>query len=79
MDAGQVAVQDEHVVGVQVQLDGGVRAIVGDIGGDALITQALGDVIGQPPGILGDQDPHRAPPAAASWAAGPAERRRAGR
>jgi hypothetical protein len=38
VDAGQVAVQDEHVVGVQVQLEGGVRAVAGDIGGDALIT-----------------------------------------
>src|SRR5712691_9418845 len=66
VDAGQVAVQDEHVVGVQVQLGGGVGAVVGDVGGDALVTQALGDVVGQPPDILGDQDPHRAPPATAS-------------
>ncbi len=63
VDAGQVPVQDEYIVGIEVQLDGGVRAVVGDIGGDALITQALGDVVGQPPDILRDQDPHRALPA----------------
>ena len=34
-------------------------AVVGDVDGHALVAQALGDVVGQPPDVLGDQDPHR--------------------
>ena len=68
---GQVPVQDEHVVVVEVELEGGVHAVVGDVDGHALITQALGDVVGQPPDILGDQDPHRAAPARPAGLVGP--------
>jgi hypothetical protein len=34
VDAGQVPVQHEHVVGIQIQLGSSVRAAVGDIGSD---------------------------------------------
>src|SRR6202034_2856027 len=70
VDAGQVPVQYDYVVGIEAELEGGVGAVVGDVGRDALVAQALGDIVGQPPDVLGDQHPHRAPPATASCAVG---------
>jgi len=72
MHAGQVPVEDEHVVGVHVEFEEGVRAIVGDVGGYALVAQALSDVVGEPLDVLGDQDPYPGTPAAAGWAGAPA-------
>jgi hypothetical protein len=59
----QVTVEHQHVVVVQVELEGGVHAVIGDVDGHALIAQAFGDIVGQPLDILGDQDPHRPDPA----------------
>ena len=43
VDAGQVAVEDDHVVGVDVEFGRGFQPVVGDVHGHALIAQALGD------------------------------------
>jgi hypothetical protein len=37
VQAGQIAVEDGDVVGVDVELDGGVEAVVGDVHGHALV------------------------------------------
>ena len=47
VDAGEVAVQDDDVVGVEVELRGGVEAVVGDVDGHALVAQAFGDRVGE--------------------------------
>ncbi len=39
MDAGEVAVEYDDVVGVKVDLGGGGVAVVGDVDGDPLVTQ----------------------------------------
>ena len=44
---GRSRVQDDDVVGVQQRLLDSGRAVVGDVRADALIAQAVGDVIGQ--------------------------------
>ena len=58
VDPGQVPVQYDDVVAVDVQLGGGVEPGVGDVDGHALVSQALGDVVGQSPHVFGDQHPH---------------------
>ena len=60
MDAGQVTVQDHDVVGAQQRLLDGGRAVVGHVRADALIAQAVGDVVGQFGLILDHEHPHGA-------------------
>jgi hypothetical protein len=58
VDPGQVPVQDHHVVEVhQGLLDSG-RPVVGHVRADALVTQAVGDVVGQLGLILDHQHTH---------------------
>ena len=60
MDAGQVTVQDDDVVLIdQGLLDGG-RAVVGHVRSDALVAQAVGDVVGQFGLIFDHEHPHAA-------------------
>jgi hypothetical protein len=61
VDAGQVSVQYDDVVAVDVQLGGGVEPGVGDVDGHALVSEALGDVVGQSPHVFDDQHPHGHP------------------
>jgi hypothetical protein len=60
VDARQVTVEDDDVVGVQQRLLDGGRAVVGDIRADALVAQAVGDVVGQFGLILDHEHPHAA-------------------
>ena len=60
VDAGQVTVQDDDVVGVQQRLLDGGRAVVGHVRADALVAQAVGDVVGQFGLILDHEHPHEA-------------------
>src|SRR6516165_5064243 len=55
---GQVAVEDDDVIGVDVELGRRVPAFVRHINGHAVIPQALGDAIGQALCVLDDQHPH---------------------
>ncbi len=58
MQARKVAVEDHDVVRVQVELGGGVQAVVRDVDRHALVAQALGDHRGEGAGVLDDQHPH---------------------
>ena len=60
VDAGQVTVQDDDIVGVQQRLLDGGRAVVGHVRADALVAQAVGDVVGQFGLILDHEHPHGA-------------------
>ena len=73
VDAGQVAVEHDHVVAVQVQLGQGVGAVVADVDGHPLVPQAAGDGGGQHGLVLDDQHPHAAPPWAPAWPGQPAQ------
>ena len=63
MDAGQVAVEDDHVVGVDVEFGRRFQPVAGDVDGHALVSQALGDPVGEGAGVLGHQDSHAGTPA----------------
>src|SRR5467141_3154689 len=43
VDAGQVAVEDDDVVGGRVELRRGVQAVVGDVGGESVVSESFGD------------------------------------
>src|SRR5216683_2092438 len=58
VDTGQVAVEDDHVVGVDVESGRGFQPVAGDVHGHALVSQALGYPVGKGAGVLGHQDPH---------------------
>ena len=58
MHAGEVAVQHDHVVGVEVELGSAGESVVGDVDGHALVAQALGDQVRELRLVLDDQDPH---------------------
>ena len=58
VDPGQVPVQDDDVVGVQQRLLDPGRAVVGHVRADALVPQAVGDVVGQLGLILDHEHPH---------------------
>src|SRR6202042_1772851 len=59
----KVAIEHDDVVGGKVQLGDRVEPVVGHVDGHALVAQALGDVVGQPRHVLGDEDPHEPTPA----------------
>jgi hypothetical protein len=61
VDAGQVPVQYDDLITVEVQLGGGVQPVISDVDSHALVSQALGDVVGQSPHVLDDQHPHGTP------------------
>jgi hypothetical protein len=58
VEPGKVPVEDEHVVGDEVQLRDRVESVVRDVDGHALVAETLGDVVRQPRHVLHDKDPH---------------------
>jgi hypothetical protein len=58
VDPGQVPVQYDDVVLIEQGLLEGGRAVVGDVRADALVAQAVGDVVGQFGLILHHEHPH---------------------
>ena len=63
MDARQVPVEDDHIVGVDVELGRGFQPVAGDVHCHALVAQALGQYVGEGPRVLGHQHSHSATPA----------------
>lgn len=55
---GQIAVQEEHVVVVHGKAFQSGIPVVHDVDGERLLTQPLGDGVGQHPLVLGDQHSH---------------------
>jgi hypothetical protein len=45
MQAGEVSVEDDDVVGVDVRLDGPLEAVVGDVDSEPLVAQTLDDIV----------------------------------
>ena len=70
VDAGEVAVENDDVVGVEVDLRGGFEAVVGDVDGHALVAQSFGDPVGVAGHVLDDEDPHLIVAASCGTAAG---------
>ncbi len=62
MDSGEIAIEYDHVVGVQVELGGGFVAVVGDIDRDALVTEPLGDAVGKARHVLDHEHLHAGGP-----------------
>ena len=58
VDAGEVAVEDDDVVGVDVELRDGFVAVVGDVDGDPLVAQSFRDPVGVARHVLDDEDSH---------------------
>ena len=58
VELGQVAVEDDDVVGDDARLDQRGCAVVGDVDGHALAAQAAGDGAGQPAFVFGDEHSH---------------------
>jgi len=61
VDARQVSVQYDDVVAVDVQLWRRLRARSRRCRRPSLVSQALGDVVGQSPHVLNDEHPHGKP------------------
>ncbi len=58
VDAGEVAVEDDDLVWVDVELRRGFVAVVGDIRGDPLVAEPFGNPVCVAGHVLDDQDPH---------------------
>ena len=58
MQAGEVAVEHDYVVGVEVEPGGAGEPVVGDVDGHALVAEALADQVRELRLVLDDQDPH---------------------
>ena len=58
MQAGEVAVEHDDVVGVEVEFGGAGESVVGDVDGHALVAQPLGDQVRELRLVLDDQNPH---------------------
>jgi hypothetical protein len=69
VDAWQVTVEDDHVVGVDVELGRGLEPVVGCVHGHALVAQAFDQDVGERACVLDHQDPHAETPARAVEAA----------
>ena len=63
-DAWQAAVQHDHVVAMEGEFASRLSAVVGHVGGYALVREALGYQVCQAPAVLHDQDPHSGAPSA---------------
>jgi hypothetical protein len=63
VDSGEVAVQNDDIVGSEIQFAGGLEAVVGDVNGHALIAQPFSDLVRELREVLDDQDPHPCAPA----------------
>ena len=64
MEPGEVAVEDDDVVGVEVELCRGFGAVVGDVDGHPFVAQSFDDRVGESAGVLDDEDSHAGAPAA---------------
>jgi hypothetical protein len=64
VDRGEVAVQDDDVVGVQIELCGGLEAFVGDVDRQPFVLQAFDQRVGQRARVFDDEHSHVAAPAA---------------
>ena len=62
VDARQVAVEDDHVVAVEVELGRRLQAVVRGVDRHALVAQALDQHVGERPGVLDHQHPHAGTP-----------------
>ncbi len=71
MDSRQVAVENDHVVAVDVELGRGLQPVAGHIHGQALVAQALDQDIGEGPRVLDHQHPHVVFPARFRGASSP--------
>src|ERR1039457_6749201 len=69
VESRKVTVEDNDVVAVHVELGRGFQAVVGDVDGHGLVSQALRDVICEAPYILDYEHSHRRTP----FPAGPAD------
>ena len=69
VDAGQVAVEDDDVVGVEVELGRGLQPVAGGVHRHALVAQALGQDISERPRVLDHQHPHAVTPTLVARAA----------
>ena len=58
VDLGDVAIEDDHVVARHQRLLDGGGAVIGDVGGDSSIAQAVGDVVRQLEVVFDDQYAH---------------------
>jgi len=63
VNAGQVPVEHDDIVGTEVELGGRLQPVVGHVHRHALIAQALDQDLGQRPGVLDDQHSHAGTPA----------------
>jgi len=63
VNAGQVPVEDDDVVGTEIELGGRLQPVVGHVHRHALIAQALDQDLGERPGVLDDQHSHAGTPA----------------
>jgi hypothetical protein len=54
VDAGQVTVEDDDLIRGRVELCRGVQAVIGDVGGESVVPESFGDVIGQARDVLDD-------------------------
>ena len=70
VDAGEVAVEDYDVVGIDVELRGRFLAVVGDVDGDPFVLQSLDERVGERAGVFHDEDSHAEAPAAVTTARG---------
>ena len=70
VDARKVAVEEDHVVGVEIDLRNGLVAVVGDVDGHPLVAQAFGDPVGMAGHVLDHEDPHPLAPVLWGTAAG---------
>ncbi|GAA2350118.1 hypothetical protein GCM10010376_85310 [Streptomyces violaceusniger] len=62
MDAGQVAVEDHHVVAGDGKMFEGGSSVQDDVDGHALMAQPVSDGAGEDLEVLDDEDPHRPSP-----------------
>ena len=58
VDAGEVAIEEDDVVRVDVDLRGGFVAVVCDVDGDPLIAQSFRYPVGVAGYVLDDEDSH---------------------
>jgi hypothetical protein len=63
--AGKIAVQDDDVVGVDVDLGCGVYTVVGDIDSESLISEPFSDVVGQASDVFHNEHSHAGIPTSA--------------
>jgi hypothetical protein len=69
---GEVAIEDDHVVAVEVESRRCLKSVVGDVDGHALVAEPFEDDIGQRAGVFNDEHSHTRAPVLAASASGKA-------